>query len=207
MSADILPTAQSLPRFRLGGFAAFVAGVAFLAGAIHILAILLVPAVAQRDGWSRLSAVAGIDRFAEIRVAGAEAVDIAGLDPLFVTGACRLDLGNAPAALTVEARDRFWSMALYDPQGTIIFSLNDRTATEGRLDMLVVSPAQNAALRHFPPAGFERTIVVETASDELVALLRLFAPTVKTQGEARAILGAAECLQAPLDSATAISGG
>ena len=197
MSADAIPSVF-LPRFRFSGLAAFLGGVAFLSGAIHILAILLVPALAERDGWSRLVAVAGQGNFAELRVAGPQAADVAGLDPLFVTGACHLYLGEVPVGLAVETRDRFWSLALYDPTGTIVFSLNDRTAIDGRLDMLVVDAAQNAALRHSPPADIEQTIVVETASQELLALLRLFAPTTKTREEAREILQAAECLPAPL---------
>ena len=62
-----------------------------------------------------------------------------------MNGACRLDLGEAPAGIAVDARDRFWSLALYDPKGTIIFSLNDRTAVEGRLDMIVVNAGAERA--------------------------------------------------------------
>jgi uncharacterized membrane protein len=207
VSVDTLSVRRLWPGVPLGGIAAFLIGILFLAGAIHISTILLVPALARNDGWSRLVALAGVDEFAEIRVTGAEAASVVGLDPLFVNGACRLKLADAPAGIAVEAPDRFWSLALYDPQGTIIFSLNDRTAIEGRLDMLVVNTAQNTALKQAPPAGIEQTIVVEALSDELVALLRLFAPTAEAQDEGRSILAAAECLPAPLVRAAGASGG
>ena len=169
-----------------------------LAGAVHISTILLVPAMAETDGWSRLEPLAGADRFAEIAAMGAGASGgVGGLDPLFVNGACRLRLGDAPAGLAVDARDRFWSLALYDPQGTIIFSLNDRTAVGGRLDMVVVNPGQNAQLQNSPPGAMDLTIVVESASDDLVALLRLFAPTESGREDARRVLAQAECLPAP----------
>jgi len=207
MSVDTLSARRPWPDLPLGGLAAFVVGVLFLAGAIHVSTILLVPTLARSDGWSRLAASAGADEFAEIRVTGAQAANLVGLDPLFVNGACRLRLGDTPAGIAVEARDRFWSLALYDPQGIIIFSLNDRTAIEGRLDMLVVNAVQNTALKQAPPAGIEQTIVVEALSDELIALLRLFAPTSEAQEEARSILAAAECLPAPLIPAAGASGG
>lgn len=184
-------------RVPVGAPLAFLTGILLLAGTIHIGTILLVPAVAKSDGWSRLAAFAGQDRFAEIPVVGAGDT-VAGLDPLFVNGACRVQLGESPAGITVEARDRFWSLALYDRTGTIIFSLNDRTAVEGRLDMLVVNPAQGRELRRTTPAELERSIVVESQSNDVIALLRLFAPTDKAREEARRILGASECVTTTL---------
>jgi hypothetical protein len=88
----------ALPRFRfpLGAVAIFVAATLFLSGAVHICTILLIPMVAETDGWSRLAAFAGEDEFVEVRApapgpaaAGAAPATVAGLDPLFVTGACR----------------------------------------------------------------------------------------------------------------------
>jgi uncharacterized membrane protein len=192
----------ALPKFRVpvGAPLAFAAGILLLAGTIHICTILLVPAVARADGWSRLAAFAGEDRFAEIPVVGA-AENVAGLDPLFVNGACRVELGESPAGISVEARDRFWSLALYDRRGTIVFSLNDRTAVEGRLDMLVVNPAQNVELKKSMPDQLQQSIVVEGPSNDLIALLRLFAPTAASQMEARRIIAQAECLPEPLASA------
>lgn len=193
----------SLPRSwewsppRLGVVSTIVIGIALLAGAIHIVVILLVPYFARADGWSRLAAHAGENRFAELPATGSAEEGVAGLDPLFVNGACRLHLEGAPAGITVDARDRFWSVALYDPQGTIVFSLNDRTAVQGRLDMIVVNPAQNALLREAPTSEIEMTITAESPSDELIAILRLFAPTGPGREDARRILRRSECLPAP----------
>lgn len=198
MSTDTLDLRRPWHSAFLGSAATFVTGVVLLAGAIHIITILLVPAVAESDGWSRLAALAGTEAFAEIRAENTDEATVGGLDPLFVNGACHFKIEDAPASLIVEGHDRFWSLALYDPQGTIVFSLNDRTAVAGRLDMLVVTPTQNAALRHAPPPDIDQTIVVESASTDLIALLRLFAPSDRSREDARGILGDAECLPSPL---------
>jgi uncharacterized membrane protein len=186
-----------LPAVRFGDVAALLIGVFFLAGAIHIATILLVPNLAQGDGWSRLAPLAGDDRFAQVAFASETGEGVGGLDPLFVTAVCRLRLQEEPAGIVVDARDRFWSLALYDPKGTIIFSLNDRTAVGGRLDMIVVNAAQNAELKKAPTGETDLTIVVESGVDDLIALLRLFAPTESTREDARAVLEQAECLPAP----------
>jgi uncharacterized membrane protein len=197
VTADVSAWPRAAPRLPIGVMVAFIVATALLTGIVHICTILLIPFLAESDGWSRLSAVAGDDRFVEAPAAGPEAT-VQGLDPLFVTGACRIRLDDAPAAVAVEARDRFWSLALLDPRGTIIFSLNDRTALAGRLDMMVVDPTQNVALRNAPPPGFDQVIVVESQTLDLIALLRLFAPTPVAQAEARRILAAAECVPEPL---------
>jgi uncharacterized membrane protein len=184
-------------RLPIGFFTTVVIGTLLLAGATHIVTILLVPSFAQSDGWSRLVAHAAENRFAEIAVGRTEPNAVIGLDPLFVNGACRIALGEAPAGITVAARDRFWSLALYDPRGNIIFSLNDRTAIEGQLDMIVANRAQNARLNQAPTGQLDQTIVVESGSNDLIAILRLFAPTRATQEEGQRILAEAECLPDP----------
>ena len=197
MNTIALTRRLAFPWVRPGDIAAFIVGIFMLAGAVHIVTIMLVPALAQRDGWSRLAPLAATDRFAEITSEGTRETGVGGLDPLFLNGACRLAVGEEPASLVVDARDRLWTLALYDPKGTIIFSLNDRTAVGGRLDMIVVNPAQNAELQEAPTSEIDQTIVVESRSSDLVALLRLYAPTDTGRVEARKVLQAAECLPAP----------
>ncbi len=200
------PSDWRLTRMPLWSLAAYLIGTALLAGTIHIVAILLVPYLAEQNGWSRLAPHAGEDAFAELPAAGSAEAGVPGLDPLFVNGACRLSLDEAPAGITVDARDRFWSVALYDPRGTIVFSLNDRTAVQGRLDMIVVNPAQNERLRGAPTIEIESTIVAESPSNDLVAILRLYAPTRPVREDALRILEQAECLPAPSVIASPASG-
>jgi uncharacterized membrane protein len=206
-SRSALPNIGWTGRIPWGGAAAFGVAVLLLAGVVHICAILLVPFVARSDGWSRLVQVAGEDQFREVPVDGAGNAGLTGLDPLFITGACRLDLREAPAGIALQSRERFWSIGIYDPTGTIVFSLNDRTATDGRLDMMVVNAQQNVALKRARPPEFEQMIVVESHTDDAIALLRLFAPTPSVQAEARQILSQAECLAAPLPQPGRPSGG
>jgi len=191
---------RGLPRVPVAAIAGVIVAVALLAGAIHIAAILLVPEVARADGWSRLVRFAGEEQFTEVPVVSRNRDGVLGLDPLFVNGACRLNLAEEPAGVTIEASERFWSVALYDPDGIIVFSLNDRTAVDGRLDMTVVNPAQSMALQRARPAEFQQLVVVESQSNDLIAILRLFAPNDIARAQARRALAAAECLPAPIES-------
>ena len=63
--------------------------------------------------------------------------------------------------------------------------------------MIVVNAAQSAKLKRAPSEEIEQTIVAESPSEDLIALLRLFAPTRTAQEDARRVLARAECLPAP----------
>ena len=180
-------------RIALAPVIVFALATLFLAGIVHIVVILLVPRMAENDGWSRLAAVAAERRFGLVTAIEGDGSTVPGLDPLFVHGACRINISLSPARLALVAADRFWSLAIYDENGTAIFSLNDRTAAEGVLQMLIVTPLQNAELRESDPAALAESIAVESEKTDLIALIRLYAPSSISRDEARAILNGAAC--------------
>ena len=176
----------------LGGIVAFGLGVLMLAGIVHIAAIFLVPVLAENDGFSRMARVAGEGSFTEVTLMPSGSGAMPGLDPLFLHGTCRLHLAEGPVSIGVQESERYWSLALYDTHGTVVFSLNDRTATDGRLDMLILNPVQAAQLKA-EAGSLGETVVVESPSDELVALARFYAPVRSVTGEAREALRKATC--------------
>jgi uncharacterized membrane protein len=169
-----------------------VLAIVLLSTAIHIVAVLLVPRFASSDGWTRISEFAEVGRFRTMPTDGVSPV-LPGLDPLFVHSACFLPVEDAPGVLSLTAPDRFWSLALYNDEGIATFSLNDRTAQDGTLDMLIVNPVQSAQLKENPPDDIDEIIVVETQSDSLVAVFRLYAPTAELRRSAQEAIDAAVC--------------
>ena len=169
-----------------------VFAVFFLSTAVHIISVLLVPNFATNDGWSRLHAFAEIGRFKAIPSDSNSAL-LTGLDPLFVHSACAISLAEAPTALSLSAQDSFWSLALYDSKSIAIFSLNDRTAQDGTLEMLVVTPVQNALLKENPPPDIDDIVVVEATDNNLVAVFRLYAPDPELRQKALNAVNNAIC--------------
>ncbi|WP_128292581.1 DUF1254 domain-containing protein [Afifella aestuarii] len=189
-----------IPAGFFGGLLAWLLAIFLLAASIHIVVIFLVPRLASSDGWSKLAAVTTEAGFTLLPPDG-QGPAIAGLDPLFVHGACRISLKDAPASLSFSGPNSFWSLALYQRRGTVLFSVNDRTAIDGRLDMLIVDPIQNAQLKETTSAALDQTIVVEAAQPDLIALVRFYAPTPRERQVAIEHLQAAECVPAPLEPA------
>ena len=168
-----------------------------LAGIVHIVTILLVPHYSGSDGWSRAAAAAANEGWTLYVTPTSPEATIPGLDPLFVHGLCNVAIDDAPAILSLEAANRFWSLALHDRSGTIVFSLNDRTAVDGALEMLVVNSLDAERLKESPQADLEGVIIVESANVELIAVLRLYAPKPADRLEGKAQIAAAQCARAP----------
>lgn len=70
----------------------------------------------------------------------------------------------------------FWSVSVYDRNGHNIYSFNDRTATNGMLDMVVLTPARMIEVRKELPEGFERSVFVEAPIGEGIVVVRSFVP-------------------------------
>ena len=178
--------------------AALAACVAVIA---HVVIVLLIPRLAPVDAWAKLSAVTRPWTFSEIaRPAGAggspestAAIALPDLDPFFGTVACRFDLRQGPASVVAEGAVPFWSLAVFDRRGQNIYSLNDRTAIDRRLDLVIVDPTQRARLRENPIEGMERSILVRANITEGFVLLRALAPDETWVPTVRRFLRGATC--------------
>lgn len=165
---------------RIGAAALHVAALTLVvAGIVHIAVVMLVPAQAKRDAFSRLNAFAPSWKFT--RIAGPNTpVRLPALDPRFGVVACPFDLSRAPLSVRAEGEVPFWSVSVYDRRGRSVYSFNDRSfaglATEGRLDIAVVTPVQRARLREAAPEAIDDAILVPVSAREGFVLMRAYAP-------------------------------
>jgi len=60
--------------------------------------------------------------------------------------------------------------------GQNIFSLNDRTANAGELDIVILKPVHMLELRHTFPEDFANSIFVEADLETGMAVIRSFLP-------------------------------
>ena len=181
-----------------GTLSAGLLAILLLAGIVHIVTILLVPHYSGADGWSRAANAAVNEGWTPLVSPDSSQATLPGLDPLFVHGLCKIAVNEAPAILSFETANRFWSLALYNRSGTVVFSLNDRTAVDGALEMLVVNSLDAERLKESPQADLEGMIIVESANANLIAVLRRYAPEPADRVEAAAQIAAAQCAPAPV---------
>jgi len=147
------------------------------AGIVHIVILFLLPSVAENGPWQRLDAAAGHYTFVSVnRADGAASPTIRPIHPFFYEAACRFDLRDGVVHIHAPGRVPFWSMSVYDKSGENIYSLTDRTATDGDLDLVIATPAQLIEVKKDIPTDFEKSIFVETDTGKGIALVRSFVP-------------------------------
>jgi len=146
------------------------------AALLHLIIVLLLPQFSDRDAYTRVLAEGEIQRFWRL----GEAPDKAGLakdDPYLETAVCGFDLSETPVRIAgAKSGIPFWSLAVYDSGSNEVFSINDRTAVAGAVDVVLATPTQMTQLRKNLPASATQSILIESASTDGYVVLRALAP-------------------------------
>lgn len=165
------------------------------AALLHLVIILSLPHFSDRDAYSRVFAKGEPFTFHILE----EKPDAAGLaqeDPFLETAVCSFDTEERPLRLMAGSGVPFWSLAVYDTASNEIFSINDRTSSGGKLDVIIATPLQATALRKAMPEGLSQSILVETSQVQGYAVLRAMAPQPSYRSTALQLLSTATCLPA-----------
>ncbi|WP_407047997.1 hypothetical protein [Methyloraptor flagellatus] len=179
-------------------FVLYLLGGLALGGIIHVVTVLGVPHFAERDAWARVAAFGPDGRFNAIPRVAPGVKPLPGIDPAMAHAVCRFSLAKAPVRIKAELPDNYWSIALYDRAGLVVYSLNDRAAEQKPIDVLIATAEQIAQLRENPPEDFENIVIVDWPDRDGFAMLKAFVPTPSLRPEIEAALGTASCQAAPI---------
>jgi uncharacterized membrane protein len=98
------------------------------------------------------------------------------LDPNLSYALCRLDLSKGPGELTGTLPMSFWSVAVYDASGTVIYSTTNRDGVGQTLDLGIFDPGQTRLLAEQKIDVAAGLMIVESTTDDLFVLVRLAPP-------------------------------
>lgn len=146
------------------------------AGIVHIAILFLLPQFTERDAWSQLSAISDFYKVTPITGTTATTPLVRSVDPLFSAVACRFDLEDGVVHVQAPGHVPFWSMSVYDRNGQNIFSFNDRTTADGKVNFVVLTPVQTIEVRKQLPEEFVNSVFVEADIDQGIAVVRAFVP-------------------------------
>ena len=144
------------------------------AGIVHIVTLLLIPAVSDLDTWGRLAEFGDLNAFHRIERVSETAASFRALDPTLEVTACRFDLADGAVNVRSDGTASFWSLSVYNRRGESIFSINDRTALDGALKTVIATPRQLIDLRKSLAPEVDTSIVAEVDIDEGFVVLRAF---------------------------------
>jgi len=145
----------------------WIAGCLVVAGIVHIASIFIMPQLAPRDAFARMAAAAPLHR-QTLLPATAPGTGGPFDDPAFAQGVCRYDLAQGPVRVRATLPpDALMLMSFHGRQGQIYYSMTDRSATRGKLDVLLVTRRQLDVVEANDP------------EDELPQDLRIITPTLE----------------------------
>lgn len=159
---------------------------------LHVIVILAAPSFSGIDAFSRVLDEGDLDEFHSL----GEKTDGAGLEnniPFIKEAVCAFDVDFGPSVIYAEGRVPFWSAAVYDEDSNEVFSMNDRTAVGGALDLVVGSAGQLAAIRRAADASTSKAFLIELPASRGYVVLRALYPEASMAGDADAFIESASC--------------
>ncbi|MHA1545105.1 MAG: DUF1254 domain-containing protein [Alphaproteobacteria bacterium] len=138
-----------------------------LAGVVHITAILVIPTLAPRSGFSRYEASLQANRAIVVAPArpGKMPFPFASPDVLYVL--CRFDVSENPVRFSAPGHFVYWSVAVYEPDGGNYVNLNAIQAGAQDVEVVVLGQGQER------DEGDDATIANATHPRGLI-ILRMF---------------------------------
>ncbi len=164
-----------------------------LGGVIHIVTILALPLYATNDVWTRIAALNATDKVVVLpKVAPGEPNPLR-LDPELTYAVCQLDLSFGPGVVNGVMPNAFWSLAVFDRSGTVLYSTTNRDGIGQTLDVGVFNPAQTRLLAEQQLDVAEGLLIVESRSDDIFVAVRLAPPHPAMRARYEQALGQIFC--------------
>lgn len=143
---------------------------------IHLIVILTLPALADNTVYSRIADIDAVNKIALLPAPRAGEVNPFKLDPDLSYAVCRLDLSDGPGEVTGTLPVAFWSVAVYDRSGTVLYSTTNRDGIGQTLDLGIFDAAQTRLLAEQKIDIAPGLLIVETRTDDVFVVVRLAPP-------------------------------
>lgn len=144
---------------------------------IHLTVIFTIPKVAPNDVWARVTALGPaqtILTFAEIKSGDVNPLQ---LDPAMNHATCHISLDKGPVSFSGELPASFWSVAVIDRNGTVVFSTTNRLGDGRSINISAFNASQwsNISRQQYDIA--EDAIRIQVPNDDIFFLVRAWPQT------------------------------
>ncbi|MEO8883660.1 MAG: hypothetical protein ABI377_09665, partial [Devosia sp.] len=113
---------------------------------IHIAVILGLPAVATNTVWSRVAALGADDKAIVLPTPVSGATNPLQLDPELSYAICKVNLSTGPGVVSGTLPDAYWSLAIFNKAGTVIYSTTNRDGIGQNLNLGIFNADQTHLL-------------------------------------------------------------
>jgi len=145
-----------------------------LAGLIHIVAVLALPSLAPKNGFSRFAALGPVNTVIQIPPAAPGQQPMPMMAPDVRYAFCRFDLSNGPVRLSARITDELLLIALYTPGAENFYSVVGADVKRPEVELIIITADQSVEEAGVDsPESVDNVIVVNSPVSEGIALLRL----------------------------------
>lgn len=173
--------------------ALYIIGGVLLGLAIHLVVILTLPQLAANNVATRLAALGQLNKAVLLAPIAPGAPNPLRLDPNLSYAMCRLDLKAGPGEVSGTLPVSFWSVAVYDASGTVLYSTTNRDGIGQALDLGIFDAAQTRLLAEQKIDVDAGLLIVETKTDDVYVVVRLAPEQQAMQERYAAQLGKLAC--------------
>jgi uncharacterized membrane protein len=168
-----------------------------IAGIVHIVSVLLMPAVAPNTAYARVLRAVGdapADGLIPLPAAGPGAEPLPFEDPSFAEGVCVYDLSKGLLRVTTRADgEDFLALSFLTSGGRLYHAVTDRAAIKGQIDIVIGDEKQMEALQGAGEEAAPQEVRLTSPTKRGFVLIRAFAKRTTDLPRARERLGAVAC--------------
>jgi uncharacterized membrane protein len=174
----------------------WAAATLLIAGIVHVVSVLLMPAVAPRAAYARMLAVVGgapTEQFVALPAAAPGTESLPFEDPAFAEAVCVYDLSRGLLRVTTAADgDDFIALSFFANGGRLYHAVTDRAAIKGKIDIVIADARQMDALQAATDVSPQEVRITAPVKRGFV-LARVLARRPSDQAHARERLAALSC--------------
>jgi uncharacterized membrane protein len=138
------------PKDRAINILPWAAAMFLIAAIVHIVSVLLMPAVAPRDAYARLLEASQNAKTTPggvllLQTAGTGAGPLPFEDPAMSEGACLFNLSKGPLHVRANIEneeDNYLGVSFHNAGGAIFHAMTDRASIKGKIDIVVGNARQ-----------------------------------------------------------------
>lgn len=164
-----------------------------LGGIVHFVTILYLPNTATQNAYTKISALAPVNKVVALPAPAADKAVVPLMDPAFAVAVCRYDLKDDPLKLTSPVSPAYTSVTFYTNKDIAYYAINDRAAGRRTIELDLMTSAQRAQLPDDEEISAADRLIVESPSQTGLIVLRALAPEPGMMPAAVSALSGARC--------------
>ena len=154
----------------------WIVGGVILGLIVHLIVILSLPAFATQTVWSRVAAAGPEDKVVVLPPLAAGAPNPLQFDPELSYAVCRVNLAHGPGVVSGTLPDAFWSLAIFNKAGSVVYSTTNRDGIGQNLNLGIFNADQTHLLAEQRIEIADGLLIVESPDDDVFVVVRLAAP-------------------------------